>query len=135
MGRVPRGLYVLRDDATSNIRIYSGGRQWLHLVTYEDDRKDIGTIQVEEFLEEVGKIREDLDDLMKKSSAQGEEISGLGRRLELLERESRLMSERIMGPERDSRMFTLRCWGKNGKCRCQVPEPVRNPNTNGSVEC
>ena len=107
----------------------------MHLVTYDDDRKDLATIQVEEYLEEISEIGKGLDDIVKKSSVGGDEIGDLRSRLELLEQESRLMTERIMGPERDSRMFTLRCWGKNGKCGCEIPVPVHNPNTNGGMEC
>ena len=52
IGKPPNGLYVYREDAFRNIRIYSSGRDWLHLVEYEEDRKRLGYVSIPEYSSE-----------------------------------------------------------------------------------
>jgi len=123
VGKVPRGLYVLRENAFHNIRISSSGFHWLHLVKYDGDRKMLGTARVPQYLEELKDTEEELDMAEKEGHISGEEAHNLERRLLLLKEQSERIVDMIKGPERDSRMFTIRCWGKNGRCKCENAEP------------
>ena len=122
IGKVPRGLYVLRDDGLVNIRISSSGRDWLHLVEYEGDRKRFGTAQVPEYLDELKDVEKELTLQEEAGNIKGDEALELKEKVSKLRLAANLIVQSITGPDRDSRMFTIRCWGKTGKCRCRNAE-------------
>ena len=121
VGKLPRGLYVLRDDFEHNIRIYSTGREWMHIVEYTDDRKIIGTMDLDG-------IRDEVNGLVAEVHALGhdvpdEDASELMSRLQYLKLELGLMKDVVEGNNRDSRMFVEKCWGNHMHCTCTNPEP------------
>ena len=123
IGKVPRGLYVFREDAYRNIRISSSGLHWLHLVEYDDDRKDLGTTEVTEYLDDLKEAEQRLNKIENESTSRNEDLESLQTMVSNLRAQFRLFVNVIKGPERDSRMFVLRCWGKSGKCKCTDPVP------------
>ena len=120
VGKLKRGLYVLRDDVSQNIRIYSTGREWLHLVEYNDDRKVLGTMDMQGIPEEITELEDELNAMQ--SGVTEKDFKGLMGRLQMLRSESGLMKERIEAPERESRMFVEKCWGNHMHCTCTHPE-------------
>lgn len=121
IGKPPNGLYVYREDAFRNIRIYSSGRDWLHLVEYEEDRKRLGYVSIPEYLDELKEVERELGTKETNGDIEIKEANQLRERLELLRLKANFLVDSIKGPERDSRMFTVRCWGNNGRCRCRNP--------------
>jgi hypothetical protein len=121
VGKLPRGLYVLRDDFEANIRIYSTGREWLHLVEYTDDRKIIGTMEMESIKEEITELEDELNGM--KSVVTEKDFNDVMNRLQNLRAESNIMKETIETPERESRMYVEKCWGNHMHCTCRNPEP------------
>ena len=123
IGKVPRGLYVFREDAYRNIRISSSGFHWLHLVEYDGDRKDLGTTEVTEYLDDLKEAEQRLNKIENESTSRNEDLESLQTMVSNLRAQFRLFVNVIKGPERDSRMFVLRCWGRSGKCKCTDPVP------------
>lgn len=123
IGKVPRGLYVFRENMYDNIRVNSSGFEWLHLVEYDGDRKTIGYSDIPEYLEELQNAEEEFIRLEKEGELTEAQEENYGTRLKLLRTQTNLMKNAIKGPKRDSRMFVLKCWGKRGKCKCTEAEP------------
>lgn len=123
IGKVPRGLFVLREDAYRNIRISSSGFHWLHLVEYESDQKILGKANIPEYLDELKDIENEFSMAKNSGALKPEQIADYERRIEEFKAQTKFIVNFLKGPERDSRMFVLRCWGKSGKCRCTDPVP------------
>ncbi len=126
VGKTPRGLYVLRDDAKSNIRLYSTGFSWLHVVEYDGDKKRLGSARVLEYVKELDDLKAEFKKIKAQGEMSSEEESEFEYKLHFLTLESNHLVSYLEGPERDSRMFVLRCWGKGttGRCGCQRPVPT-----------
>lgn len=60
VGKVPRGLFVLREDLNTNIRLYSSGSTWLHVVEYEEDKMVLGHTEIPEFLDNLNEANLDM---------------------------------------------------------------------------
>jgi hypothetical protein len=123
IGKVPKGLYILRDDGFVNIRIRSSGRDWLHVVEYERDRKLLGTAQVPQFMDELKEIEKELNHQEEMGIIKDDEVLQFKERMRTLQLAVDFIVQSITGPNRDSRMFTIRCWGKTGRCKCINAEP------------
>ena len=123
VGKVPRGLFVLREDLNTNIRLYSSGYTWLHVLEYEEDRMVLGHTEVPEFLDILNEAKSEYEQLKEEGKLSVHEEEDLGKRLSLLSLQAKIVTASLKGPVRDSRMFVLRCWGKNGRCKCENAEP------------
>ena len=132
IGKVPRGLFILREDAYYNIRINSTGFNWMHLVEYESDQKILGKANIPEYLNELKDIENEFNTAKADGVLKPEQIEEYERRINRLKAQTRFIVNLLQGPTRDSRMFVLRCTGNSGKCKCMNAVPNEKRLGDGS---